>query len=356
MPEKNIIKTPDMGVARDIDFVERFSFSLVKLTEALGITRPLPLKQGNKIQTYKYEITTADGEAANGIVGEGEEIPLTHVKRVPDREIKVGFRKYRKAVTMEEVHRIGYDAAVTKSDSKVLGMMQKNIRTDFFEFLATAPTKLKAESLQGAFGKAWGKLNTIFEDYGEFQIVQFINPEDAGDYLGEAVIANGQSVGFGLTLLKDFTGAGIVLTNASVPRGKVYSTAVDNINLMYIDVNGESSKTFEGLPLVTDELGLIALVKQADAKTATTGSTLYNGITLFAEITNGVVETTIEKQVAAEKMMAPYMEPVNEEKTTLDLLKEEADELGIGYSNNIGEEKLRQRIEDFKKENEGEKE
>lgn len=295
--EDNLIKTPDMGVAKDIDFVERFAASLIKLTESLGITRPLPLKQGNKIQTYKYVVTKATGDAGNGIVGEGEDIPLTHVKRVKDREIEVGFRKYRKAVTMEEVHRIGYDAAVTKSDNQVLGLMQKNVRTDFFDFLATAPTKLKASGLQAAFGAAWGKLNTIFEDYGEFQIVQFINPEDAGDYLGEAAIANGQSVGFGLTLLKDFTGAGIVLTNASVPRGKVYATAVDNINLMYVDVNGEASKVFEGLPVIKDELGLIGLVKQPNTINATTGSTLFNGVKLFAEITNGVVEVTVEKPV-----------------------------------------------------------
>ncbi|MDE8242015.1 hypothetical protein PT148_09125, partial [Erysipelothrix rhusiopathiae] len=42
-------------------------------------------------------------------------------------------------VTMEEVQRVGYDAAVNKSDNQVLGLMQKNIRTDFFDFLATAP-------------------------------------------------------------------------------------------------------------------------------------------------------------------------------------------------------------------------
>ncbi|WZU00621.1 hypothetical protein MGH68_13880 [Erysipelothrix sp. D19-032] len=96
--------------------------SLIKLTESLGITRPLPLKQGNKIQTYKYVVTKATGDAGNGIVGEGEDIPLTHVKRVKDREIEVGFRKYRKAVTMEEVQRIGYDAKshkIRQSSSRI---------------------------------------------------------------------------------------------------------------------------------------------------------------------------------------------------------------------------------------------
>lgn len=297
MAENNLIKVPDMGNAKDIDFVERFSASLVKLTEALGITRPLPLKQGNKIQTYKYEVTKPTGEAGKGKVGEGEDIPLTHVKKVKDREIEVGFRKYRKAVSIEEVQRVGYDAAVNKSDKQVIGVLQKDIRADFFEYLATAPTKLKATGLQSAFGKAWGKLNTIFEDYGEFQVVQFINPEDAGDYLGDEAISNGASVGFGMTLLKDFTGAGIVITNASVPRGKVYATAVDNINLMYIDVHGESSKVFEGLPVVSDELGLLGLVKAPNTVNATTSSTIYNGVALFAEIVNGVVEVSIEKPV-----------------------------------------------------------
>lgn len=338
--EDNLIKTPNMGVAQDIDFVERFSASLIKLSEALGVTRPLPLKQGNKIQTYKFIVTKPSGDAAKGIVAEGEDIPLTHVKREKDKEYTVDFRKYRKAVTMEEVQRVGYDAAVNKSDNQVLGLMQKNIRTDFFDFLATAPTKLKADSLQGAFGKAWGKINALFEDYGEFQIVQFINPEDAGEYLGEAAIANGESVGFGLTLLKDFTGAGIVMTNASVPRGKVYATAVDNINLMYIDVNGEAKKVFEGKPVVTDELGLIGLVKEANTVNATTSSTLFNGIKLFAEITNGVIEVTIEKPekkavegdaLAAKKTL---------EEMTVPELKQLAELLGVDYGQKTKKEEL----------------
>ncbi|UPU39337.1 hypothetical protein MX850_00545 [Erysipelothrix sp. Poltava] len=147
----------------------------------------------------------------------------------------------------------------------------------------------------------------------------------------KSAIANGESVGFGLTLLKDFTGAGIVMTNASVPRGKVYATAVDNINLMYIDVNGEAKKVFEGKPVVTDELGLIGLVKEANTVNATTSSTLFNGIKLFAEITNGVIEVTIEKPekkavegdaLAAKKTL---------EEMTVPELKQLAELLGVDY-------------------------
>lgn len=66
---------------------------------------------------------------------------------------------------------------------------------------------------------------------------------------------------------------------------------------MYIDVHGEASKVFEGKSVVSDELGLIGLVKDTNTVNATTGSTLFSGITLFAEVVNGVVAVKIETPV-----------------------------------------------------------
>ncbi|WP_125606736.1 hypothetical protein [Lapidilactobacillus bayanensis] len=296
MPETNIIKTPDMGQVNAVDFVEQFGYSLDKLKQALGITRAQPMKQGNTIQTYKFELdkpkNTEGVEIDPSTIGEGEDIPLTHVSRKKDREFTVGFRKYRKAVTIEEVQRVGYEMAVNKTDNEVRRAIQKDIRGDFFKYLASAPTDLGSVSgLQEGFGRAWGKLGSIFDDEDAGTIV-FINPEDAGEYLGTAVISNGQSVGFGMTLLTGFTNVTVMINN-SVPKGSFYATIKDNINLQYIDVNGESAKIFHNKQIITDETGLIALVKDDNTTNLSDQSTIYTGIALFAEVTDGVLKGTL---------------------------------------------------------------
>ncbi|MCD2256416.1 phage capsid protein [Agrilactobacillus fermenti] len=293
--EPNLIKTPDMGDVDAIDFVNQFAYSIQKLQEALGITRPQPMRQGNKIQTYKFDLKKPDGDAAKGIVAEGEDIPLTHVSRAKDREFEVGFRKYRKAVTIEEVQRVGYDMAANQTDTQVRQAIQKDIRSDFFTYLGTAPTDLGTVSgLQEAFGKSWGKLGSLFDNEDVGTIV-FINPEDAGEYLGGAVIENGQSVGFGMTLLTSFTNVRVIINN-SVPKGTFYSTVQNNINLQYIDVNGEASKIFHNKQITTDETGLIALVKDDNTVNLTDQSTIYLGMALFAEVTDGVLKGTLAKK------------------------------------------------------------
>lgn len=294
--EPNIIKTPDLGAVAAIDFVEQFGYSITQLQKALGVTRPQPLRQGNKIAMYKFTVTKpANADAAKGIVGEGEDIPLTHVSRALDREVTVPFRKYRKAVTIEEVQRVGYDRAVNDTDTQVLRSIQKDVRNDFFTFLGTAPTDIgSVDGLQQSFGKIWGKVTALFDD--EVPVIVFINPEDAGDYLGNAVIENGQAVGFGLTLLKGFTNVTVFINN-SVPKGQVYGTAQDNLNIAYIDANGETSKLFQGKPITTDETGLIALVKDDNTTNLTAQSTIYTGTVLFAEVVDGVVKATLIPEV-----------------------------------------------------------
>lgn len=298
MAENNIIKTPDMGAVAAKDFVDQFGYSIKKLQEALGITRPQPMPKGNTIQTYKFELNKPkndDGDIDPASIGEGEDIPLTHVSRTPDREFTVGFRKYRKATTMEEVQRVGYELAVTQTDNEVRKAIQKDIRKDFFSFLGTAPTDLGTVSgLQEAFGKSWGKLGDIFDDE-EIGTIVFINPIDAGDYLGNAVIQNGQAVGFGMTLLNGFTNVTPVINN-SVPQGEFYATVNDNINLQYIDVHGEVAKMFQGKSVTTDETGLIALVHDDNTTNLTSQSTIYTGLNLFAEVTDGVLKGKLKKK------------------------------------------------------------
>lgn len=287
--EPNLIKTPDMGEVQAKDFVERFSESIKKLTEALSTTRPQAMTQGNTIQMYKF---TTD-MASNTNVGEGEDIPLSGVKRTKDRSFTVNFEKARKAVSIEEVQRVGYDMAVLQSDKRILKEIQKNVRKGFFDFLATAPTDLGAQGgLQNAIAQAVGKLQILFDD-DAVQTIVFINPMDAAKYLGAADITNGASVGFGLTLLNSFLGEVTLIMNSSVPEGTFYATVKDNINLMYLDTNGESRKLLESKTVITDETGLIAMVRDDNTTNLTNQSTLYWGIKIFPEVANGVIKGTL---------------------------------------------------------------
>lgn len=274
-----------MGDVQAKDFVERFSESITKLTQALSTTRPQAMTQGNTIQMYKF---TTD-MATKTDIGEGEDIPLSGVKRVKDRAYTVGFEKARKAVSIEEVQRVGYDMAVLQSDKRILKEIQKNVRKGFFDFLATAPTKLGVlGGFQNAIAQAIGKLQVLFDDDAVETIV-FINPMDAARYLGAADITNGASVGFGLTLLNNFLGGVTLIMNSSVPENTFYATVKDNINLMYLDTNGESRKLFANKSITTDETGLIALVHDDNTTNLTNQSTLYWGIKIFPEVANGVV-------------------------------------------------------------------
>lgn len=294
--EPNLIKTPDMGEVQAKDFVERFSESIKKLTEALSTTRPQPLTKGNDIQMYKFTTTMASTTK----VGEGEVIPLSGVKRTKDRTFTVNFEKVRKAVSIEEVQRVGYDMAVLQSDKRILKEIQKSVRKGFFDFLATAPTDLGAQGgLQNAIATASGKLQNLFDD-DAVEMLAFINPMDAAKYLAAADITNGANVGFGLKLLTDFLGGTTQLfLNSSVPEGTFYATVKDNINLMYLDTNGESRKLLESKTVITDETGLIAMVRDDNTTNLTNQSTLYWGIKIFPEVANGVIKGTLAAPVKA---------------------------------------------------------
>ena len=295
MADPKLIKTPDMGEVQAKDFVEQFSESITKLTQALSTTRPQAMTQGNTIQMYKF---TTD-MASTTTVGEGEDIPLSGVKRTKDRSFTVSFEKARKAVSIEEVQRVGYDMAVQQSDKHILKEIQKKVRKGFFDFLGTAPTDLGAQDgLQKAIAQSVGKLQVLFDDDAVDTIV-FINPMDAAKYLGAADITNGASVGFGLTLLNNFMGGVTLIMNSSVPEGTFYATVKDNINLMYLDTNGESRKLFENKSVTTDETGLIALVRDDNTTNLTNQSTLYWGIKIFPEVANGVIKGTLAEPVKA---------------------------------------------------------
>ena len=291
-------------IINSIDFVKQFEANVNRLREALGIMRMQPLTKGNTVNIWGDKViepTGTDVDGVDGVVNPAVDIPLTEVQRNLDRTIELKWHKYRKVVPWETIQQFGYDQAVLQTDRTMMLQIQNDIRKDLFTNLtnlSNATTANVTGNLQTALGAAYGKVMDAFDGNVD-QIVMFANPQDAGDYLGSAVIQNGQSVGFGLTLVEDFMGARLLLNN-SIPKGSYVATAVNNLNLAYMPANdAELMQALSGKQTTTGELGLITLVHDINTTNATQQSTVMDAIQMFPEISAGVVKGTISAPAAA---------------------------------------------------------
>ena len=216
--------------------------------------------------------------------------------RAVDQEYQVAWIKKRRAVSAEAIARHGVSIAIDQADQRVMREIQNKIKTDFFTFLSTNPTKVNGTGLQGALAQAWGKLQT-FSEFDGSPIVSFVSSLDAANYLGDKAVGADASNVFGMTLLKNFLGMQNVIVLPNVPQGKVYSTAVENLVLAYLDVNGSDLGGM--FADYTDETGLIASSRDRSLNNLTYESVFFGALKLFAEIPKGVIEATIQKPAAA---------------------------------------------------------
>jgi hypothetical protein len=281
--DANLIKKADLARAREIEFTEIFGYSIQKLMEALGVTRKVAKQSGTVLKTYKATGTLEDGEVA-----EGDIIPLSKYKTEAVTWAEITLKKWRKATSAEAIIEKGYDQAVEMTTDEMLKDVQKGIRKQFFEFLAAGTGVATGSTFQDTLAQSWGQLQVLFED-DDIEAVYFMNPLDVASYLGTAQISLQNA--FGLTYVKDFLGLGTVILNSSVPKGKIYSTAKDNIVLYYIPVNGAGLD--EAFDFTSDATGLIGIHEEPDYTNMTATDIVTSGIVLFAERLDGVVVGTI---------------------------------------------------------------
>lgn len=281
--ENNLIKKDDLARAREIEFVNLFAYSIKKLVEALGVTRKIPKAAGTMLKSYK-----AVGTLQDGLVAEGDTIPLSKYKTVPVNYEEITLKKWRKATSAEAIIEKGYDQAVVMTGDEMLKDVQKGIRKNFFDFLSTGTGSASGKTFQAALAQAWGQLQVLFED-DEIQAVYFMNPLDVADYLANAQISLQNA--FGMTYVENFLGLGTVIFNSSVPKGSIYATAKDNIVLYYIPVNGADLD--EAFTFTSDATGYIGIHETPDYDNMTCKDTVISGIVLFAERIDGIVVSTI---------------------------------------------------------------
>lgn len=283
MAETNTIMQADIARVRMVDFNLQFTGSLRKFIEALGVTRKIAVQEGAALKQLKVT-----GTLESGNVAEGELIPLSKYETDEVNVGEVKLNKWRKGTTAEAILKGGYDQAVGATTDKMLKDIQKGIRKSLFDFMAEGTGEASGATLQPALANAWGKLAVLFED-DAVETVYFLNPLDVADYLGTATI-DMQTV-FGMNYVENFLGLGAVFFNSSVPKGKFYATAKENIVTYFINIaSGEIGGAFD---LTADETGYIGINEYPDKDTARVIDLVMSGVTFFPERADGIIVGTI---------------------------------------------------------------
>lgn len=285
MAENNLQAKTDFTDSQllSVDFAEQFNKRLTSLFTMLGLQRKMPMSVGAVIKTYKNSVTLA-----SGAVGEGDDIPLSKVQRTVDKTYELAWSKYRKAVPIELVQRVGYDQAVDETDDTLAREIQKKIRDEFFGFLKTGTGSVSASNLQMASADAWAKVVSAFPE-DDVDVILFLNPEDVAKHLGGAQLTT--QTAFGLRYMEGFLGAKVAIIHPSVEKGKLYATASQNLVFAYAELSGEAKKAFEGME--TDETGIIGVIHDKNTKNLTNQTVAMLATKLYAELSDGVVVGTI---------------------------------------------------------------
>lgn len=280
--ETNVITTSDNDKILSVDFIEQFNGSIRKILDIIGTVNQRPMAAGSTIKVYKTTITEPTDTRAEGGI-----IPLTKVKTKLASTETIAIDYARKATSGETIQSVGFDRAIAYTDEKLLRSEQKKIRKGFFDALANGTGSASGETFQKALAQAWAGVVTAFED-DEAEVVAFANPADVADYLGQANVTI-QEV-FGMQYLTGFVGVKGIFLSSLVEAGTIYATAVDNLKMYYVDVNGDMGSA---LGYTTDESGYIGVKHYVGNERATHETGTCMGIKWLPENLAGIVVSSI---------------------------------------------------------------
>lgn len=274
--------------ARELDFVTRFTSNVEALMEIIGIMRPIRKAPGTVLRSYKASVILQDG-----VVPEGDEVPLSQatVEEVAKKDIVL--KKHRKRVTAEAVNKYGAVVAVQKTDDALLNELQGEIMDDFYAFALTGTLKDNFDTFQMAVAMATAMVKDKFKkmhlNYG--QVVVFVNTLDVGRYQGAAAITVQSKAG--IDYVKDFVGVDTMIVSSEIPEGTVVAIPVENIDLYYVD---PADGDFAALGLIyttgNEETNLIGVHKEGVYGNVSGDTHTLSGITLWAEYLDGIAVVT----------------------------------------------------------------
>lgn len=286
--KEGLTMTTDITIkAREVDFVTRFGKNWDTLKEIFGIMNPIKKAPGTKLTAYTASVTLENS------VAEGEEIPYSQATVTPVAFDDLTIEKYAKAVSIEAVAQFGATAAVQKTDEAFLNELQNKVVNAFFTFLQTGQLTDTEATFQMAVAMAIGKVKDKFDsiDRDASKVVVFVNTLDAYKYLGAASISV-QSEN-GLTYIKNFLGADVMILSSRIPANKVIATPADNIDLYYVDPGDADFKALGLDYTVQGETNLIGFHANGNYGTAVGESFALMGMTLWAEFLDGIAVVTV---------------------------------------------------------------
>ena len=275
--------------AKEIDLANRFAATWEALTEIMGVMRPIRKTPGTKLVSSKASITLE-----NGVVAEGDEVPLSMAKVEPVAFKDLALKKYRKRVTAEAVEKYGASVAVQKTDDALLNELQGVVLDEFYAFALTGTLTGEEDSFQMAVSMAIGRVKDKFKkmrlNYG--QVVVFANTLDVHRYLGATAITTQTSNG--VEYLKNFLGADVLIASSEIPEGKVVAIPADNIVLYYIDpADGDFAAL--GLEYTTGagETNLIGVHKEGVYGRASGDTHVLMGMVMWAEYLDAIAVISV---------------------------------------------------------------
>lgn len=277
---------------REIDFVSRFSKNWDALKEILGIMNAIKKTAGTKLVSYTAEATNGLAQSPAA----GEAIPTTAFTVTEVAHSDLTIEKYSKSATIEDVAKYGAKIAVEKTDDAFLNELQSTVMTRFYNFLKTGTLTGTEATFQMALSMAKGLVLNKFKGMHKSvtNVVAFVNVLDVYQYIGAANITT--QTAFGIEYLKDFMGYSTIflLSNEEIPRGKVFATAVENIDLYYLDPSDSEIEDSLGLSYRTDgDTNLIGFHAEGDYRHATGESFAVMGMALWAEYLDGIANVTV---------------------------------------------------------------
>lgn len=281
----NRTKTGDLAPAISLDMNTRFVANINGLTEVLGVTKLLPMNEGDTIKTYKI---VKDRKA--GTVAEGEEIPLSKYSRAVDQTITLSINKHRTEVTAEAIQKYGQEVAINLRDEELLLDTQYEVMEDFYGMLKNTATTstVTAGTFQMALSQAWGKLRKVMKRKNVTPIY-FVSTDDVSEYLGNANIT--MQTAYGLSYIQNFLGLGTVVVTPELDKGTFYATAQENLNGVYIPVG--SSQVGRTFNLTADSTGMVGMKHFTDDKTLCLNTLAINGVKFYPELKDAVIKATV---------------------------------------------------------------
>ena len=265
--------------AQDINFVTKFTSDLHNLLTVLGKSEVQTMAAGTAFKIYK---TT--GTLNTATVAPKALIPDSNIGTNDGEIVTLDYSKYRNLTAIEDVQKKGYEVAVGASNNALLRDIQKGIRKSIFAALAKGTGEAKGSTFQAKVANTAAYLQKKFEDEACTPVL-FANPEDAYEYLGSHTVTL-ESL-FGLNYLSRFIGIGNVIIDSNVPKGTVYGTAAENI-----EVVSASIAQISGMELTTDETGIIAVHNSIKYENAAFEVVAYTGLKVLPIYADRIVKTT----------------------------------------------------------------